>query len=389
MPPIASRTLTAMLLAFATATLQAPIAVADTKLSPHDISTIDPIYFGVNLPIMLSPMRDTYSDDAKPILLGLLEHNVQACGKSGRESLQALNALTDFCLARAQYNEALKYKKKFQEILRQAADTVPNQRNDDYVGNLIEIATINLAAGRVRDTLTIMEKLPEIQAETPLGRDNLVTAAAIYLEANERDKARALLQRLYDLSVAYASRFEPPRQPNSRIRFHFTTEWTAYLLQQLGEKDKADILWRISSSRPPYNMMARRLANPPCEPWYIHVDGRWYCLTIDTDRMTRPGYFAELSQTMSLSQLAQVEWPTGRFSSWAGIRPDIKINQGITVQKESEEKAIEDEDAAQKQADLKSYERTDYATARIHTMQKLTEMQRPADMQKDKSKERK
>lgn len=85
MPSLASRTLTIMLLAFA-ATLQAPIAVADTKLSPRDISTIDPIYFGASLPIMLSPMRDTYSDDAKPILLGLLEHNVQACGKSGRES---------------------------------------------------------------------------------------------------------------------------------------------------------------------------------------------------------------------------------------------------------------------------------------------------------------
>lgn len=388
MPSLASRTLTIMLLAFA-ATLQAPIAVADTKLSPRDISTIDPIYFGASLPIMLSPMRDTYSDDAKPVLLSLLEHNVQACGKSGRESLQALNALTDFCLARAQYNEALNYKKKFQEILRQAADTAPNQSNDDYVGNLIEIATINLAAGRVRDALTIMEKLPEIQAETPLGRDNLVTAAAIYLEANERDKARALLQRLYDLIVSYASKFEPPRQPNSRIRFHFTTEWTAYLLQQLGEKDKADILWRISSSRPPYNMMARRLANPPCEPWYIHVDGRWYCLTIDTDRMTRPGYFAELPQTMSLSKLAQVEGPTGRFTSWLGIRSPIKINQVITVQKESEERAIEKEFAAKNQADLKSYERVDYATARIHTMQKLTEMQRQAVRQKDKSKERK
>jgi hypothetical protein len=388
MPSLASRTMTIMLLAFA-ATLQAPIAVADTKLSPRDISTIDPIYFGASLPNMLSPMRDTYSDDAKPILLGLLEHNVQACGKSGRESLQALNALTDFCLARAQYNEALKYKKKFQEILRQAADTAPNQSNDDYVGNLIEIATINLAAGRVRDALTIMEKLPEIQAKTPLGRDNLVTAAAIYLEAKERDKARALLQRLYDLSVAYASRFEPPRQPNSRLRFHFTTEWTAYLLQQSGEKGKADTLWRISSSRPPYNLMARRLANPPCEPWYIYVDGRWYCLTIDTDRMTRPGYFAELPQTMSSSKLAQVEGPIGGFSSWSDIRSQIKINQGMTVQKESVDRAIEKEFAAKNQADLKSYERTDYATARIHTMQKLTEMQRQAVRQKDKSKERK
>ena len=343
--------------------------------------------------MMMSPNRDTYTDDARPFLTYLLDFQSQALGEADTQTLKTLNAIIDFCLARSLYDDALKYQTRYLAVLSQTLGTA----SDEYVRNLLQLATIDLAAGRKTAALAIVRDMQPFKLATLLGQDNLVTAAAIYLEAGASAQAQKLLQQLNEPDANLCNTANHYMLPSGQYMWLTPHQKAAYLWQMLGDDNRAARLAKILSARPAFAGADRRSDNPPSEPWYTYMEGRWYCLTLDNDKTRPQGHYSvpiNNQQVLTARRMAMVEGPV-RSYSWAPAAK-LLMEQAIKLQRETEEreaKALEDEAAAaaaaQNKADLKSYERTDYATARIHTMQKLTEMQRPADMQNDKSRERK
>lgn len=343
--------------------------------------------------MMMSPNRDTYTDDARPFLEYLLDFQSQALGEADTQTLKTLNALIDFCLARSLYDDALKYQTRYLDVLSQTVGTA----SDEYVRNQLQLATIDLAAGRKTAALAIVRNMQPFKLATLLGQDNLVTAAAIYLEAGASVQAQKLLQQLKEPYANLCNTATPYMLPSGQYLRLTPHQKAAYLWEMLGDDNRAARLAKILSVGPAFARLDRMVDNPPSEPWYTYMDGRWYCLTLDSDKTRPQGHYAvpiNNQHVFTARRMAMVEGPI-RSYSWAPAAK-LLMEQAIKLQRETEEreaKALEDEAAAaaaaKHKADLKSYERTDYATARIHTMQKLTEMQRPADMQNDKSKERK
>lgn len=347
-------------------------------------------YLGPPLSVMISPNRDTYTDDARPFLAYLLDFQSQALGEANTQTLKTLNALIDFCLARSLYDDALKYQTRYLNVLSQTVGTA----SDEYVRNQLQLATIDLAAGRKTAALAIVRNMRPFKLATLLAQDNLVTAAAIYLEAGASVQARKLLQQLNEPDANPGKTAAQYMLPSGQHMWLTPHQKAAYLWQMLGDDNRAERLAKISSVGPASAGFDRRVHNPPSEPWYTYMEGRWYCLTLDSDKTRPQGHYSvpiSNQQVLTARRMAMVEGPI-RSYSWAPAAK-LLMEQAIKLQRETEErkaKALEDEAAAaaQRKADLKIYERTDYATARIHTMQKLTEMQRQANMQNDKSGER-